>query len=94
MITKQDVEHVAKLARLKLTESEKEKFVNQLGQILGYVEKLDQLDTKDIIPTAHALPLKNVWREDKMVSCPDKDLILNNAPEKEANYFKVKKVIE
>lgn len=93
-ITKKDVEYVAKLARLALTEEEKEKFCNQLNQILVYMEKLNELDTKDVPPTSHVLPLKNVWREDKVKPSNLSKEIIINAPEKEGNYFKVKKVIE
>jgi len=93
-ITKKDVEYVAKLARLALTEEEKEKFCNQLNQILVYMEKLNELDTKDVPPTSHVLPLKNIWREDEVKPFPAFKEILKNAPEKEGNYFKVKKVIE
>lgn len=93
-ITKKDVEYVAKLARLALTEEEKEKFCNQLNQILVYMEKLNELDTKDVPPTSHVLALKNVWREDKVKPSNLSKEIIINAPEKEGNYFKVKKVIE
>jgi aspartyl-tRNA(Asn)/glutamyl-tRNA(Gln) amidotransferase subunit C len=98
-ITKKDVEHVARLARLALTEEEKERYTAQLGQILGYVEKLSELNTKDIAPTSHVLPLANVWREDKVepstaltLGAPED--ILANAPEREGSLFKVKKIIE
>lgn len=93
-ITKKDVEYVAKLARLALTEEEKDKFCNQLNQILLYMEKLNELDTKDVPPTSHVLPLKNVWREDEVKPFSQVKEIVENAPEREANYFKVKKVIE
>lgn len=95
-ITKKDVEHVARLARLALTEEEKERFTAQLGQILTYVEKLNQLNTDNVPPTSHVLPLANVWREDRAESgalgAPEE--ILTNAPEREGPFFKVKKVIE
>ncbi len=93
-ISKSDVEYVAKLARLALTEEEKDKFCTQLNQILVYMEKLNELDTKDVPPTSHVLPLENVWREDEVKSFANTEKILNNAPEKEGRYFKVKKVIE
>jgi len=93
-ITKKDVEYVAKLARLALSEEEKDKFCNQLNQILLYMEKLNELETKDVPPTSHVLPLKNVWREDEVKPFPGAKEIVENAPEKEGNYFKVKKVIE
>jgi aspartyl-tRNA(Asn)/glutamyl-tRNA(Gln) amidotransferase subunit C len=98
-ITKKDVEHVARLARLSLSEEEKERYTAQLAQILGYVEKLSQLNTDHISPTSHVLPLSNVWREDKMEPSTSETLgspedIVSNAPEREGTLFKVKKVIE
>jgi aspartyl-tRNA(Asn)/glutamyl-tRNA(Gln) amidotransferase subunit C len=95
-ITKKDVEHVARLARLALSEEEKERYTAQLESILEYIEKLNQLDTKDVPPTTHVLSLSNVWREDKAE--PDRfgstEAILKNAPESEGPYFRVKKIIE
>lgn len=80
-----DIEYVARLARLQLTEEEKKKFGKQLADILQYIEKLNQLDTKDIHPTAHIIPLKNVWREDKAKQSP---------PPFHEGFFKVPPVIE
>ena len=93
-ITKKDVEHVARLARLALTEREKENLTEQLGKILGYIERLNALDTSKIVPTAHPFSSKTVWREDKSQVWSDAQEILKNAPEKEESYFKVRKVIE
>ena len=93
-ITKKDVEHVARLARLALTEEEKEKFTVQLSKILEYVEKLKELDTSNVQPTAHPFFSKTVWREDKSLPFTDVESILKNAPDREDNFFKVKKVIE
>ncbi len=98
-ITKKDVEHVAKLARLALSEDEKERFTAQLGSILTYIEKMSALNTDNIQATTHVLPLSNVWREDKMEPSTSETLgspeaILANAPEREGPFFKVKKVIE
>jgi len=98
-ITKQDVEHVARLARLSLTDEEKERYTAQLGQILGYVEKLSRLNTDNVPPTSHVLPMANVWREDKAEPSTAETLgspgdILANAPEREGPLFKVKKIIE
>lgn len=90
---------MARLARLALTEEEKDRYTTQLGQILGYVEKLSQLNTENIPPTSHVLPLSNVWREDKLEPSTSESLgspedILSNAPDREGPLFKVKKVIE
>ena len=95
-ITKKDVEHVARLARLALSEEEKERYTAQLESILEYIDTLNKLDTANVPPTSHVLPLSNVWREDiaepgRLGSTED---ILKNAPEAEGPYFKVKKIIE
>ena len=89
-----DVEHVAKLARLELSEQEKQKFTNQLANILGYIEKLSEIDTQKVEPMMHSVSDENVIRQDiTMLSTPHLE-IMQNAPEKEGNFFKVKKVIE
>jgi len=95
-ITKKDVEYVARLSRLALTDEEKELYTAQLGSILNYIEKLSQLDTESVAPTAHILPLSNVWREDEEFpnGLTTPELLLQNAPEREGPLFKVKKVIE
>ena len=95
-ITKKDVEYVAKLARLELKEKEKEKFTKQLDKILKFMDKLNELDTQDVKPLAHILPLKNIWREDKKKKSLTREQLLSNAPEvdKEGKFFKVPKVIE
>ncbi len=93
MITKKDVEHVALLARLELTEDETAKFTEQLNAILKHAEALNQLDTTNIQPTAHPLPLNNVFREDiAKPGIPNKEA-LANAPEQEAGFFKVPKIV-
>ena len=95
-ISRQDVDYVAKLARLELSEQEKERYAGQLESILGYIDKLNALDTKDVPPTSHAMNLKNIWREDELKPCLEstREAILANAPEREDDFFKVKKVIE
>jgi aspartyl-tRNA(Asn)/glutamyl-tRNA(Gln) amidotransferase subunit C len=89
-----DVEHVAKLARLGLTDEEKGILVDQLSKIFGYMESLNKLDTKGILPTSHALPLKNVFRDDKAISYNNTDEILANGPEVEKRMFKVPKILD
>jgi aspartyl-tRNA(Asn)/glutamyl-tRNA(Gln) amidotransferase subunit C len=93
-ISKQDVEHVANLARLKLTEEEKERFAEQLGAILAFAGKLNELDTEQVPPTSHAIPLKNVMREDETSPSLPRDVALKNAPVKENGQFKVPAVLE
>lgn len=98
-ITRKDVDHVARLARLALSEDEKTRYTEQLGQILTYIEKMSAINTDNVAPTTHVLPLSNVWREDKCEPSTAETLgspedILANAPEREGPLFKVKKVIE
>ncbi|WP_256761251.1 Asp-tRNA(Asn)/Glu-tRNA(Gln) amidotransferase subunit GatC [Cohnella sp. WQ 127256] len=93
-ITIKDVEHVANLARLELSEVEKEQFAGQLNAILKYAEKLNQLDTDGITPTSHVLPLANVMREDIVKPSWPIEKVLLNAPEEEDGQFKVPAVLE
>jgi len=93
-ITKAEVEHVARLARLELTEEEKDTFTGQMDAILAYVEKLNELDTSGIIPTAHAVPMENAFREDLLVPSIGTDNALANAPDRVEDFFRVPKVIE
>jgi aspartyl-tRNA(Asn)/glutamyl-tRNA(Gln) amidotransferase subunit C len=93
-ISKQEVEHVAKLARLELSEAEKEKLTDQLSNILTYVEKLNELDTSGIEPTAHVLDIKNVMRDDAAAPSLPQEQALANAPDKAAGHYKVPKIIE
>ena len=92
MITVKDVEHVAKLARLELTEDEKEKFTRQLGDVLKYVEQMNEVDTTDVKPMAHAFDVVNVMREDKVVYEQTKEELMKNAPDVEDGFFKVPKI--
>jgi aspartyl-tRNA(Asn)/glutamyl-tRNA(Gln) amidotransferase subunit C len=88
------VEHVAQLAQLALSDQEKELFRMQLSSILGHAERLQELDTDDIAPTATVLPLENVMREDKVrPSLPLAD-VLANAPAVEEDCFRVPVVLE
>ena len=93
-ISVSDVEHVARLARLQLTATEKELFAVQMNAILGYVEKLKELDTDGILPTSHAVPMENAFREDAVRPSIGPVNALSNAPERAATFFKVPKVIE
>ena len=89
-----DVEYTAKLARIDLSAEEKELFARQLDRILEYINKLNEVDTSGVEPTTHVLPLKNVYREDKVQDSLPIDKALQNAPEKEGAFFKVPQVIE
>lgn len=92
-ITPKDVEHVALLSRLELSEQDKTNYTETLNDILEYMEVLNRVDTAHIQPTAHVLPLKNVFREDKLHDTLDKELVLANAPEEEDGCFKVPRII-
>lgn len=91
---KMDIEKVARLARLKLTEEEKATFGNQLEQILNYMEQLNGLDTTGVEPTSHAIPISNVFEEDEVKPSLLRKEVLSIAPEEENGHFKVPKIIE
>jgi len=93
-ITVKDVEHVANLARLTLSDEEKEKFTDQLNAILKYAEKLGELDTENVEPTTHVLPIVNVTREDENRPSWPIEKVLQNAPDEEDGQFKVPAVLE
>lgn len=93
MITKEDVDHVALLGRLELTEEEREMYTRQLNDILGHFQSLERLNTEDVQPTAHVLPLKNVYREDWVGQHLSRDEVLSNGPDLEENCFKVPKIV-
>ena len=88
------VQHIAKLARLKLTDEEAALYRKDLNSILDYVETLRTLNTESVRPMSHVLPVTNVWRDDKPGKSSLKESILSNAPAKEGDYFKVPKIIE
>lgn len=89
-----DVKYVAHLARLNLTPEEEQKFGAQLGQVLGYIAKLNELDVSNVEPTAHAVPLVNVTRPDATrPSLPHEDA-LRNAPATANGLFVVPKIVE
>ena len=93
-ISKQDVEQVAKLARLEITETEKAAFTQQLSGILAYVEKLNQLKTAGVEPTATVPGQSNVFREDKARPSLPVEKAMANAPESSEGFFVVPKIIE
>lgn len=93
-ITKNDVKYIANLARLKLSEKEIEYFTGQLSSIIGYVDQLKELDTANIEPTTHAMPMQNVFREDVVKPSLKAEDVLKNAPAKEGSLFKVPRIIE
>lgn len=94
MITSEDVEHVARLARLALTEAEKARIRAELDSILAYVDTLRSLDTEGVEPTAHVLPVVNVMREDEPRPCLPAETMLANAPDRLDAFFRVPRIIE
>ncbi len=93
-MTVTDVEYVARLARLELSLKEKELFAGQMGAILGYVEKLKELNTDGIVPTSHAVPMENSFRDDIASPSIGLEKALANAPDRAGSFFAVPKVIE
>lgn len=93
-ITLKDVEHVANLARLELSDAEKSQFTDQLNAILKYAEKLNELNTDDIEPTSHVLPITNVMRDDVRKESLPIEKVLLNAPDEEDGQIKVPAVLE
>ncbi|MGA1845236.1 MAG: Asp-tRNA(Asn)/Glu-tRNA(Gln) amidotransferase subunit GatC [bacterium] len=93
-ITRKQVEYVAHLAYLELSEEEKELFTHQLDSILAYMDKLNQLDTTGIEPTSHVLPMTNVFREDEVQDSLPLEDALANAPDRKDGFFRVPRVIE
>lgn len=92
-VTRKDVEHIAKLARLEFTDEEKETFTHQLNAILAYVEQLNTLDTSNVEPLSHVIELDNAFREDVHRPGLTQEEALKNAPVKTERFFKVPKVI-
>jgi len=93
-IDAQQVRKVAKLARLALTDAEIEEFTGQLGAILQYVEKMNELDTSNVEPLAHCLPIHNVFRADEVQESLGTERTLANAPQRDEAFFKVPKILE
>jgi aspartyl-tRNA(Asn)/glutamyl-tRNA(Gln) amidotransferase subunit C len=93
-ITREEVEHVARLARLELAEDEKARMTAQLDAILGYIEKLNQLDTSAVEPTSTVIPMVSVMREDEVRPSLTQDQALANAPDREDIFFRVPRIIE
>ena len=93
-LSREEVLHIALLARLSLTETEVNRLSEQLSNILENFEVLQQVDTSGIPPTAQSIPLQNVVKEDKVTPCLPQDQILANAPRKDGDFFRVKAVLE
>ncbi|HDJ30356.1 Asp-tRNA(Asn)/Glu-tRNA(Gln) amidotransferase subunit GatC [bacterium] len=96
MITKKEVQHIAKLARLNMTPREEERFAKELSSILKYIEKLKEIDTSKVEPTSHPFEIKNVMRKD-IPRCSDIETVqklLKAAPLREKTYIKVKAILK
>ncbi|TVP59472.1 MAG: Asp-tRNA(Asn)/Glu-tRNA(Gln) amidotransferase subunit GatC [Nodularia sp. (in: Bacteria)] len=93
MIDREQVHKVALLARLELTSEEEEQFTNQLVNILGYIEQLNEVDVSDVLPTTRAIDVNNVTRKDDLQPYAEREAILNGAPEQEGEFFKVPKIM-
>jgi aspartyl-tRNA(Asn)/glutamyl-tRNA(Gln) amidotransferase subunit C len=93
-ITRDDVEHIAFLARLGLSEDEKRIFQEQLSGILDYMKTLAELDTSDIPPTAQVIPLRNVMRPDSVLPSLPREAVLANAPDREGDFLRVPPVLD
>ncbi|WP_349409315.1 Asp-tRNA(Asn)/Glu-tRNA(Gln) amidotransferase subunit GatC [Pseudalkalibacillus sp. SCS-8] len=93
-ISKEEVKHVAKLARLNMTDEEADMFSKQLDDIIGYAEQLNELDTDNVEPTTHVLDMKNVLREDEVKPWLSNEEALKNTPDKQNGLIKVPAVLE
>ena len=92
-LSEKDVQYVAKLARLEITDQETAKYTQQLGNILDYVQQLSKLDTSNVEPLAHVLDLKNVTRVDKVAPSLTQQEVLSNGPEIQSGHFRVPKIM-
>jgi aspartyl-tRNA(Asn)/glutamyl-tRNA(Gln) amidotransferase subunit C len=93
-ISSEDVQHVARLARLELTESEVELFRTQLSAVLERAQRIQSLPLDDVPPTAHPVPLSNVWRDDVVEPCEVSEAVLANAPDRDGGFFRVPRILE
>lgn len=90
----EEVRHVARLARLAFSPEEEEMFREQLSRILDHVRRLNELDTSEVQPTFHVVPLKNVMRRDETGTCLPREDVLANAPDAQDGFFRVPKIKE
>jgi aspartyl-tRNA(Asn)/glutamyl-tRNA(Gln) amidotransferase subunit C len=92
IISKKEVEHVAKLAELQFSDTELAKITSELDKILGHIAKISEVDTSDIQPTSHTLKINNVFRKDKIKESLSKEQSLSNAPEEQDGGFRVPRI--
>ena len=94
MLSREEVQHVARLARLHLSDEELERMREQLDAILAYIDKLKELDVEGVEPTSHAVPLVDVMRDDELAPCLPQEAALANAPDRAGEFFRVPRIIE
>jgi aspartyl-tRNA(Asn)/glutamyl-tRNA(Gln) amidotransferase subunit C len=92
-VTREEVKHIAKLAKLNLTEEEEISFQKELSSILDYMDKLNEIDTSNVEPLSHPITVENVFREDEVKKSISREEALKNAPDATEEFFKVPKVI-
>jgi aspartyl-tRNA(Asn)/glutamyl-tRNA(Gln) amidotransferase subunit C len=93
-ITREETLHVARLARLALSGGEADRLREQLGRLLDYMRQLDQLDTRDVVPTSHAVDIGTPFRDDAVRPFGDREALLRNAPDRAGEFFRVPRIIE
>ena len=93
-VTREDVGHIASLAQLSLDEATQERLVREMDEILAHMDKLNELDTSDVEPTMHALPMTNVYREDVVGASVEREAALMNAPKTDGEYFLVPRILD
>lgn len=93
-ITRADVDHVAALAQLSPDDATKDRLLQQINDILAYMDKLNELDTSNVEPTMHAMPMSNVFRDDVLGESLDRDAALRNAPKTDGEYFLVPRILD
>jgi len=93
-LSREQVLHIARLARVGVEDDEVDRFAHQLSDILDYFERLSDVDTDEVPPTAHTLPLHNIWREDEPAPCLRSEQVLANAPQREGDLFRVKAILD
>lgn len=94
IISDETIEYVGILAKLELSDEEKEKAKSDMGKMLDYIDKLNELDTSSVEPMSHVFPVNNVFREDEVVNVDDRENILKNAPEQNEGAFVVPKTFD
>ena len=92
-VTRRDVDHIAELARLNLSEEERERMTRELGSILAYIDEVMAVDTEGVEPLHHVLDMTNVFREDVPGKCLTREEALKNAPDRTEEYFRVPRVV-